>query len=231
MAAGVVVTCPNCEKKFKPKSDVAGKKIKCPFCMEPFVVPAAKEAKAGKSKSEAAGSGKPVPAEAKASAPVVAAAPPVEDDDNDVNPYGVKTVEIVPRCPNCTQEMGEHDTICLSCGYNTMTREWGKTQKTLALTFQRHLKYLLPAIGAAVFAFFSVVFMIYYTVVSPYDVEGVPLLYLTDSEAIRMWTAVIFLFWLWCAGIFCYKKFIEKPKPDELLIEESSDKPKKPAKA
>ena len=36
---------------------------------------------------------------------------------------------MVPRCPNCTSEMGAHDIICLSCGYNTLTREWGKTEE------------------------------------------------------------------------------------------------------
>lgn len=221
MAVGMVVTCSHCEKKFKPKSDVAGKKIKCPFCKEAFVVPADAEAKASK----------PAPEEVKA-APVEAAGPvatpPAEEDDNP-DPYGVKTVDIVPRCPNCTQEMGPHDIICLACGYNTMTREWGKTEKTLGLTFQRQLVYLLPALGAATFVFFSVIFLIYYAVVSPYHVEK-SMLEFTDSEAIRMWTTLIFLAWFWGAGMFCFKKFIEKPKPDEIQMEESEDKKAKEKK-
>ena len=44
------VTCPECDKKFKPKSDVRGKKIKCPFCKEAFTVPAEKKSKAGAAK-------------------------------------------------------------------------------------------------------------------------------------------------------------------------------------
>src|SRR6266849_4088097 len=150
MAVSLVVTCPECEKKFKPKSDVSGKKIKCPFCAEPFVVPEAKSAKPAKSKADE----KAKPDEAKETA-IAAAQQANSDLDRDDNPYGVKTVELVPRCPNCTQEMGEHDTICLACGYNTMTRAWGKTEKTLGLTFGRHLVYLLPAIGSAVFVFFA----------------------------------------------------------------------------
>ena len=117
MAAGMVVTCPKCEKKFKPKTDVSGKKIKCPFCTEPFVVPVAKEAKAEKGKPDQIKAGKPKPG---AAAPQVTAAPEAgahdSDADDNPDPYGVKTVELVPRCPNCTQEMGEHDTICLACG-------------------------------------------------------------------------------------------------------------------
>ena len=59
MAVSLIVTCPECEKKFKPKSDVSGQKIKCPFCEEKFVVPAAKEVKAqDKAKPEANKGGK-----------------------------------------------------------------------------------------------------------------------------------------------------------------------------
>ena len=39
--------------------------------------------------------------------------------------------------------------IRLSCGYNTLTRQWGKTQKIVGLTFGRHCAHLLPALGAA----------------------------------------------------------------------------------
>ena len=62
-AEAVVVACPECEKKFKPKGDVQGKKIKCPFCKEPFVVPAVPQVKAkpAKGKPDAA---KPAKAEA-----------------------------------------------------------------------------------------------------------------------------------------------------------------------
>lgn len=223
MAAGLIVTCPECEKKFRPKTDVSGKKINCPFCEEPFVVPAAKAAPSGKSKSEAVKSGKPKPDNVKADTAVTAAAEakaPDDEFDDNPDPYGVKTVELVPRCPNCTQEMGEHDTICLSCGYNTMTRIWGKTEKTIGLTFGRHLVYLLPALGSAVFVFFAIIALLMYYTVVPYWVAGTWLEFV-DSEAVRMWMTLLFLFWFWMAGLFCFKKFIDKPKPDELQMEES----------
>ncbi len=225
MAAGMVVTCPECAKKFKPKTDVSGKKIKCPFCTEPFVVPAAQEAKPDKAKPDASKSGKPKPADAKdapqakAAPEAAAAAKPSGDDEESVDPYGVKTVELVPRCPNCTQEMGEHDTICLSCGYNTLTRQWGKTEKTIGLTPGRHLEYLLPALGSAAFTLFAIInLLLLYTVV-PIWVAGSDWLWWIDSEAVRMWATLAFLFIFWVAGVFCYKKFIEKPKPDEIQLE------------
>jgi hypothetical protein len=222
MAAGLIVTCPECEKKFKPKTDVSGKRIKCPFCAEAFVVPA--PAQPPKTKSAAAKSGKPNAAKAGTTA---AAAPPdekapVDDFDDNPDPYGVKTVELVPRCPNCTEEMGEHDTICLACGYNTMMRTWGKTEKTIGLTSGRHLMYLLPALGAAGFVLFAIITLLIYDVLVPYWVAG-SWMDFVDSEAVRMWTTVMFLFWFWMAGLFCFKKFIDKPKPDELQMEESAD--------
>src|ERR1019366_10396623 len=229
----VVVKCPECEKRFKPKGDVQGKKIRCPFCRAPSFVLAAKDGKPDKGKPDKAKAPKPQPkadepiamepteAETKAAAEakVVADKAAADAEFDDKSAYDVKHVALVPRCPNCTAEMGPHDIICLECGYNTLTREWGKTQKTKAITFKQELKYLGPALGAAAFILFSVVGLLYYTIVSPYDVDKT-IFEFTNTEAIRMWSTVIFLGWLFGAGTFCIKKFIEKPKPDEISTEE-----------
>jgi hypothetical protein len=202
-----VVTCPACQKKFKPKADMSGKKIKCPLCTHAFVVPLPQDA------------GDPV------AVPVEEAQAEFNAEyDADPDPYGMKHIDMVPRCPNCTEEMGPHDIICLSCGYNTLTREWGKSQKTIGVTFGQQFKYLLPALGTATFMFFSIVFLIYYCVVSPYHIAALNnwvgwVLSLSDHESMRMWTTVMFLMWIWAGGMFCFKKFIEKPKPDEIEIE------------
>lgn len=207
MAASPVVTCPECEKKFKPKADVAGKKIKCPFCKEPFVVPAAAEKETVKAGKEA---------------PQVKAAPEeaaTNDYDADPNPYGVKTVDLVPRCPNCTQEMGEHDIICLACGYNTLTRQWGKTEKTIGVTQSRQFIYLLAPVGSVIFVFCSFIGLLVFYIVIPSLVVDSKWFGWLDSEATRMWTTLPFLFIMWMAGMFCFHKFIEKPKPDEIKME------------
>jgi hypothetical protein len=194
--ADLVVSCPECKKKFKPKTDVQGKKIKCPFCTHPFVVPAA--------------------AAAAVEAPE---AKPRDEYEADPDPYGVQQVELVPRCPNCTTEMGEHDTICLECGYNTITRSWGKTEKIVGLTFGRHFLYLLPALGAAVFVFFTIVGLIFSATVTPYFWGENSWMRYTDTEAVKMWSTLINLLWIWGAGVYCFKKFIEKPKPDDIKLE------------
>jgi len=217
MADALVVSCPECKKKFKPKTDVRGKRIKCPFCKEPFVVPGGKAAKAekeAKAEEEAAEALK----DGEASAPAPPAPPPDDEFGDNPDPYGVKFVEMVPRCPNCTTEMGPHDIICLACGYNTLTRQWGQTKVIKGLTFGRHLVYLLPALGAAAFTFFAILFLIFYATVAPYLLENTMFSFM-DSEAMRMWTTVLVLGWVFGAGTFCFKKFIDKPKPDEIELE------------
>ncbi len=217
MADIATVTCPECEKKFKPKSDVRGKKIKCPFCKEAINVPAEKKAKA---KAEPEKPAKKKPEEPKPEPAPEPETPEKESLDNDPNPYGVKSQDLTPRCPECAKEMESATAIiCLYCGYNTLTRERGGTRKFKGLTLGKHLSYLGPAIGAAAFVFFGIVFLIYFTVVSPFHVNGVFLLNLTDHESIRMWTTVVSLGIMWGSGVFCFQKFIEKPKPDEEEVE------------
>lgn len=215
MAAGVVVSCGECKKRFKPKGDVQGKRIKCPYCKGSISVPKA-DVKAVPKKPE-----KP---EAEMTAEEKAEKAKAEFDAqfDDKSAYDVQHIELVPRCPNCTFEMGPNDIICLNCGYNTLTREWGKTEKVVGLTWDRHLKHLGPAIGAACFVFFSVIGMVYFAILLPYDVNGTMFRFL-DHESMRMWGSVIFLLWLFGAGIFCVKKFIENPKPADIMVEETDD--------
>jgi DNA-directed RNA polymerase subunit RPC12/RpoP len=227
MAVALVVVCTKCEKKFKPKNDVRGKKIRCPFCEQLFVVPAGKDAAPDKAKPDGVKAGKPKPDAVKAGKPKqeeIKAGPPeptqqeAEDLDGSPDPYAVKHVELVPRCPNCTEEMGPHDIICLACGYNTLTRSWGKTEKKKGNTFGRHFIYLLPALGSAAFVVFAVFGLIFHATVDPYLLTDGAVSWL-NTEAIRMWTTVFILFWVFGAGVFCFKKFIEKPQPEELELE------------
>ena len=94
--AGIVVTCPECEKKFRPKADVSGKRIKCPFCTHQFVVPGTPKSANGDAKSAKADKAK---ASAKDAKPATATASQSADPDldKDENPYSVKNVELVPH--------------------------------------------------------------------------------------------------------------------------------------
>jgi DNA-directed RNA polymerase subunit RPC12/RpoP len=216
MAVITAIRCPECEKQFKPKAEVRGKKIKCPFCAHPFVAPLPKNPAKPKTAKEPAAKAKQTP-EDSSPAPVE----PVRNEfDADPDPYGVKNQDLAPRCPYCAQELPSANAIiCLHCGYNNLTREVGKTKKLIGLSFDRHLKYLLPALGAAAFSFFSVIFLLFYAIVSPSLVAGVAILQYSDHESLRMWCTVIFLMWIYFAGLFCFKKFIDQPKPDDIAVD------------
>lgn len=240
MPSSPIIFCPGCAKKFKGKDDLRGKKIRCPFCKQPFVVPddddveqtlpPRKSARPGADAARAAPPRKkppPIPRDDDAErtlpprpggppkAPVkMDFAPPSTDDDEDEkNPYGVTEMDMAPRCPNCANEMeSEEAVVCLYCGYNTLTREWGKTEKVIATTGGEHFMYLLPGILCAVFILLQIVGMLYYCVVLPFDV-GKTFWRFTDHESMRVWTTVAGMFDIWPVGYFAFNRLVLNPSP------------------
>src|SRR5271165_804054 len=112
MADSPIITCPECRKKFKGKENLVGKRIKCPLCATPFVVPGEKNEDATK----------PAAVAAENSAPAAESKPPLafanDDDEEKDQPksYGVTELDIAPRCPNCANLMeNEKAFICLFC--------------------------------------------------------------------------------------------------------------------
>ena len=137
----------------------------------------------------------------------------------DPDPYGVKTQTLARLCPVCTKEMEDDNAIiCLYCGYNTLTRQAGKVEKTIGITSQQHLIYLLPALGTAVFCCCAILFLLYFCLIYPYHVSNT-FLEFTDHESVRLGLILSFLAIIWSGGMFCFKKFIENPKPDEVKLE------------
>jgi hypothetical protein len=208
MAESTIITCPECQKKFKSKGDLEGKRIKCPLCAKPFVVKGGKKVEATKTAPSA--SDGLVPLEVK---PSLAFADKKEDDDR--TSYGVTELDIAPRCPNCANLMADEDAfICLFCGYNTMTREVGKTEKLISHTPKERFIHLLPGLASALAAFGFVVAMTYYSVVLPGVVYKTWLSFL-DHESLRMWFTIISLSLIWGCGVFAYKRLIVYPTPPE----------------
>lgn len=236
MSASPIITCPECAKKFKGRGDLLGKKIKCPFCAKPFVVSAdapakgpppipAKAAKESATAIKAATGSKAVSASkaAPASAPPPApppppapAKPPVDEDDEPIGgSYGVGNLDITARCPNCAQPLLTADaTICVYCGYNTLTREVGKTEKTVEVTGGEHVLYLTPGIVAAVFIVILIFFLTFFSVVLPELVEDTKGEFLSH-ESIRFWLTAGSLYVIWALGNTCFKYFVLQPKPKE----------------
>jgi hypothetical protein len=204
MAASPVITCPECQKKFKGKGNLEGKKIKCPLCTKVFVVPAENKADAAQAD----------PAEL---APLAQSAAPMrfvdEDEDVDPNPYGITELDIAPRCPNCANLMADEKAfICLFCGYNTLTREVGKTEKTISHTAGERFAHLFPGLAVAVTAFGFIIAITYYCVVLPGIVYRGGLKFL-DHESLRMWFTIITLSILWGCGTYSYKRLVVHPTP------------------
>jgi hypothetical protein len=204
MAESPIITCPECHKKFKGKPGLEGKKIKCPLCAKPFVV-------AGE-KTEEAIKMAPAPEPIKSAHTLGFADDEAEDDQN---PYGMTYIDIAPRCPNCAQLMADEEAfICLFCGYNTLTREVGKTEKTFSHTAGERFHHLFPGLAVALVAFGFIVGLTYYCVVLPGVVANVRwAAMIFDSESLRMWFTIIGLSLIWGCGMYCYKRLIVNPTP------------------
>lgn len=215
MADSPIITCPECKKKFKGKGNLEGKKIKCPFCAEPFVVPVTMSVqdKIAADKAAVAGGAAPgAPAEQPRKRIVF------EDEDDNPNPYGVTELDIAPRCPNCTQKMASPEAfICLNCGYNTLTREIGKTEKSISHTSGEIFSHLLPAFIVVGIIFLLILLHGFYSLVLPGLITG-------DArwlvhESLRFWLCLIVLGLTWPLGSFAYKRIVVNTSPPEKKIE------------
>lgn len=196
-AAPHTIACPACKKRFKGKPELVGKRIKCPACAEPFVVPA----------DEAA----PVPAKVEKSPAPIAMTPMVEEAT-----YGLEQYDESPKCPNCAQPMLDKEAIvCVYCGYNTLTRVYGKTKKLVQLTRAEHLKYLTPAIVAATIFFLILICLFVLNLIVPPMVENTKADWVA-SEALRMWTTMLMVALLWALAVFTFKRMVMAPRPPDV---------------
>lgn len=200
MAETPIITCPECKKKFKGKSDLEGKKIKCPFCAKPFTVP-------GKGQKVTAGAAAPA-----STAPEKAT---TWNEEENQDPYAVTNLDIRARCPNCANLMeSEEAIICLFCGYNTLTRQWGKTEKVIGITFGEHLVHLLPGLGMLTGIVLLIIGLLFMCLALPNMVVKTWASFL-DSEAMRLWIASLVLMICWVMGMWTFKRLVLNPMPEE----------------
>jgi hypothetical protein len=215
MSATILIVCPECEKEIKAPANVLGKKVRCKSCQATFVAdtkkskgPSGKPAKPSAGKSAKAPTGKSGPNKARRA----------DDDDDDPNPYGMVDMSFVPRCPDCANEMEDGAIVCLTCGYNTRTRERAKTRKIYYLTFGEHFIWLLPGIACALAVSIVVAFNAWYLIkIDDLIDENDPwYLYMWRSGGIKLWVVLPSLFAIWLAGKFAVKRLILHPKPPEV---------------
>jgi DNA-directed RNA polymerase subunit M/transcription elongation factor TFIIS len=202
MATTILIVCPECGKEIKAPENIVGKKVRCKSCQASFVARKA----AGK-------------APAKPAKPATKPSKYQDDDDDDPNPYGLTDVDLCKRCPECANEMEEDAIICLTCGYNTQTRERARTRKVYELTFGEHFLWLLPGIACALAVFSLIGFNIWYLLkideIASWEndpfFQGV-----WTISGIKLWVVIMSLFLIWLAGKFAVKRLILHPKPPEV---------------
>jgi predicted Zn finger-like uncharacterized protein len=216
MDATIRIVCPECGKQIKAPDHVLGKKVRCKSCQATFV--AKKEGSKGPpAKSSKHSSSKPANSKAGKTAKVKPANP-IDDDDEDANPYGMIDMSFLPRCPECANEMEEGAIICLTCGYNTRTRERNKLRKVYDLSGGEHFIWLLPGIACALAVLIIIGFNIWYLlkIDDLIDEQASWYLYMWRSRGIMTWVVIMSLFSIWFAGKFAVKRLILHPKPPEV---------------
>ena len=216
--AAPIITCPACTKKFKGKEGLEGKRIKCPLCATPFVVPAnlSDQIKAG-------APGAMPQAKAKGGAKKEGEGPAMlkhqrvswnkEDDNKD--PYKLGEFDLRARCPNCANLMeSEEAVICVFCGYNTQTREWGQTVKTMSVTAGQHIVHLLPGFFFLIMLIVFIVGLLLFCLELPALVQNTWASIL-DHESSRMWIILLAMLFMWAFGMLAFRRLVLNPKPQE----------------
>jgi predicted Zn finger-like uncharacterized protein len=220
------VTCPECRKTFKGKIELDGKKVRCPRCQEIFRVrlgetlkvdlggaearEAIKAAKQSQPEPQAA-----PPPEPAAAAPAPPSAPSLDDDwanEDNPNPYGVTTIDLRPRCPNCANPLeSDEAVVCLHCGYNTQTRAAIRLKKTVETTTGDRLTWLMPGLLALGGMIALILLSLFYCVALPAILGDSFLVH----ESLRMWLTLILLGAMWPLGRYAMNRLVFNPTPPE----------------
>jgi predicted Zn finger-like uncharacterized protein len=219
MAATSVITCPECGKRFKGRDDLEGRKVRCPNCGHGFIVQSLATDKIESEEDQAA---REAVAALLAPTPASAAEDPKpkpyfdEEEEQNSNPYGVSTLDLAPRCPNCANELESADAlICLHCGYNTQTRTLAKTKKVVETVSAERFSWLLPGLICAASIFLLFLFQLFYCFALPGMISKDSWVNMFNHESMRLWIGLMVLGLMWGLGIFAHKRLIFHPTPPE----------------
>lgn len=98
----IKVAC-TCGQTFKAKDELAGKRVRCPKCSQPLIIPA------------------PELDDLKLEAPVER--PKYNPLDDLLAEEGVKSAPTGPVCPSCSEPVSPTAVLCVQCGFNLQTGE------------------------------------------------------------------------------------------------------------
>ena len=151
------------------------------------------------------------------------AKPKVEIDKNrmmdpeDTDPgkgYGFEEAapDSVARCPQCAYELESAEAIvCLTCGYNLLTRTRLHMKKTYETNFMDWVYWLTPSIAATIGCFLSVSFGIFlWTYLKWWWGD-----WWFSHFSIQIWFTVFAIGGAWYSGKFAFERLVYEFHPPE----------------
>jgi hypothetical protein len=193
MAGVIKVSCPKCKKAMQVPEVLAGKRIRCRGCNATLMI-AQREVKQAAATSPAALH---------------------EDEFNVKGTYGVTVESDKPRCPFCAGDIEEGQAVCLTCGYNLLTRERSETRVLYAVHGSDYFLWLLPGI-ICVFVILGCIGVIAMLWSGVPAFGGVMQEWFQDWRWGRVYASIFFAFIIYACGRFAYKRLIKNPHPPEI---------------
>ncbi|MFO0841649.1 MAG: hypothetical protein U0797_04505 [Gemmataceae bacterium] len=215
MASTITITCPECDKLLKVPSQAEGKKVRCSACDATFVARPEDDddadsdrARPARDKAPKGEKAKPAPKAKKADDPFSA----------DTAAFSMKEEYIGRRCPECANAIGEDDRICLTCGYDTVTRNRARTRKVQHVTGFDITLWLMPGILSALLVLAILGGLAYLWVSVDRSTFGDVWYDFLGSLGMKVYTSVMGLFIVYKAGQFAIRRLILHPKPPEVEL-------------
>lgn len=221
MPATISITCPSCKKHMTGPAAALGKKVKCKACSNVFVAKVdgagAQPAKGGaKAEGPASGSKGKAPA-TKGNKPEVDKNRLLDPDDSDPGKgYGFEEQkqDEIARCPQCAYELESVDAVvCLTCGYNLLTRRRLQMQKIYERTFMDWVAWYTPTTFAILGCLISIAFGVFLW-------TGLVWWYgdwWFSHFSVQVWFTVFAAGGAWYSGKYAFKRIYYQPVPPEKL--------------
>lgn len=225
MASTITITCPECDKLLKVPSQAEGKKVRCSACDATFIAHAEddEEDSGRPGKAKATKPAKAAPAKVEKAKPAAAK----KSDDPftaDTTAFGMKDEYLGRRCPECANAIGEDDRICLTCGYDTLSRNRARTRKVQHVTGFDITLWLIPGILCALLCLAILGGLTFLWIKVDRAMFGDVWYDFLGSLGMKVYASAMGLFIVYKAGRFAIKRLIYHPRPPEVELKLESSK-------
>jgi LSD1 subclass zinc finger protein len=214
MASTITITCPECEKLLKVPSQAEGKKVRCSACDATFIAQPDED-------DDDSDRGRPARGKAPKSEKAKPAAKAKDPDDPfgaDTTAFTMKEEYLGRRCPECANAIGDDDRICLTCGYDTVTRNRARTRKVQEITAFDVILWLMPGILAALVVLATLGGLTYMWLRVDRSTFGEVWYDFLGSLGMKVYVSVMALFLVYKLGRVAIRRLIVQPKPPEIEL-------------